>query len=598
MRKGMLDRAVRRYEGADPVIRMKAKFFFLLHLLVMLIIPVAIGYSACSHLNNPDLGYRLDLSILVPEVLALLPLAAFLFLLLRGRFSLSAHLLLSTALLVTWIIMFVDRTGELSRLDTIAFVLGLLTLTPLVVTRRKRVILFYGAANMAMLALFLLYARPQLRLPFFRYMEYFADNAVAIVFITLASFASFLIGQRALEGMARELAERRRQQEEMERLQAQLLHAQKMESVGRLAGGVAHDFNNLLTTVMGNAGLALAKVDPEGPAAARLKDIMRAADSAAALTRQLLTFSRRQEIEPRPIDLNQHIEKIVALLERLLGEGVRPVLRLSPAIGPIMADPGQVEQIVVNLAVNARDAMPDGGTLTIETRRQRVASPPPAASPVLKPGEYVVLSMADTGNGIPEADLHRIFDPFFTTKPLGQGTGLGLASVYGAVQQNGGSIEVRSEPGRGTTMTVYFPATRLLPRAAEPEARPGELPGGSEPVLVVEDDAMVLDFIQLVLSSLGYRVRTAGDGAAALAALSASGFDLLLTDMILPDMTGTTLVEQARRRAPGLKAIFMSGHPESAVMAGGAGDGARFLAKPFTSQELARAVRQVLDTGS
>ncbi len=593
MLKGMLDRAVRRYEGADPVIRMKAKFVFLLHLLVMLIIPVAIGYSACSHLNNPDLGYRLDLTILVPEALALLPLAAFLFLLLRGRFSLSAHLLLSTALLVTWIIMFVDRTGELSRLDTIAFVLGLLTLTPLLVVRRKRVILIYGAVNMAILALFLLYARHQLRLPFFRSMEYFADNAVAIVFITLASFTSFLISQRALEGMARELSERRRQQEEMVRLQAQLLHAQKMESVGRLAGGVAHDFNNLLTTVMGNAGLALAKVDPAGPAAARLKDIMRAADSAAALTRQLLTFSRRQEIEPRPIDLNQHIEKIVGLLERLLGEGVRPVLKLGPAIGPIMADPGQIEQIVINLAVNARDAMPDGGTLTIETRRQRVSTPPPAASPVMKPGEYVVLAMADTGNGIPEADLHRIFDPFFTTKPLGQGTGLGLASVYGAVQQNGGSIEVRSEPGRGTVMSVYFPASGLLSRAAaEAEARPGELPGGTETVLVVEDDAMVLDFIQLVLSSLGYRVQTAGDGAAAL---SAYGFDLLLTDMILPDMTGTTLVEQARRRIAGLKAIFMSGHPESAVRAGGAGEGARFLAKPFTSQELAQAVRQVLD---
>ena len=598
MLKGMLDRAVRRYEGADPVIRMKAKFFFLLHLLVMLIIPIAIGYSACSHLNNPDLGYRLNLAILVPEALALLPLAAFLFLLLRGHFSLSAHLLLSTALLVTWTIMFVDRTGELSRLDTIAFVLGLLTLTPLLVVRRKRVILIYGAANITMLALFLLYARPQLRLPFYRCVEYFADNAVAIVFITLASFASFLIGQRALEEMARELAERRRQQEEKERLQAQLLHAQKMESVGRLAGGVAHDFNNLLTTVMGNAGLALAKVDPAGQAAARLKDIMRAADSAASLTRQLLTFSRRQEIEPRPMDLNQHIEKIVALLERLLGEGVRPVLKLSPAIGPIMADPGQVEQVVINLAVNARDAMPDGGTLFIETRRQRVSSPPPAASPVMKPGEYVVLAMADTGNGIPEADLHRIFDPFFTTKPLGQGTGLGLASVYGAVQQNGGSIEVRSEPGRGTTMTVYFPATGLPHRAAEPEAKPGELPGGSEPVLVVEDDAMVLDFIQLVLSGLGYRMQTAGDGAAALAALAASGFDLLLTDMILPDMTGTTLAEQARRRTAGLKAVFMSGHPESAVRAGGAGEDAHFLAKPFTSQELAQAVRSVLDAAS
>jgi signal transduction histidine kinase/ActR/RegA family two-component response regulator len=598
MFKGMLDRALHRYEKADPVIRMKAKFLLLLHLLVMAIIPVAIAYSAWSHLRNPELGFRLNLVVLIPEALALLPLAAFLILLLRGRFSLSAHLLLSTVLLFTWIVIFVDRSGELSRLDTIAFVLGLLTLTPLVVVRRKRAILAYGAVNLLLLALFLLYAQRQLQLPLHRYMEYFADNTVAIFFITLACFASFLISQRALEQMQRELAERQRQENEAKRLQSQLIHAQKMESVGQLAGGVAHDFNNLLTTVIGNTSMALARLEPGSPVAARLRDVLRSAEGAASLTRQLLAFSQRLEIEPRPLNLNRQVLRIAGLLESLLGEEIKPELKLGAAVGMIVADPAQVEQIVINLAVNARDAMPDGGTLTIETRRLRLDASPAGASPILKPGDYVALVVADTGVGIPQKDLPRIFDPFFTTKPVGQGTGLGLASVYGAVRQNNGSIEVNSSPGAGTVMTVYFPAAGPAALPAEPAPRDEDLPRGDESLLLVEDDAMVLEFIQLVLSSLGYRVLGAGDGAAALARLASAGarFDLLLTDVILPDMTGMTLADRLRQALPEIAVIYMSGHAEDVVAHDRVENGsARFIAKPFTAQELARLVRQVLD---
>ena len=585
-----------RYEDADPVMRMKATFFFSVYLLILAVVPIAIVYSACSQLHNPALGHRLNLTVLIPETLVLLPLAAILVLLLKGRFSLSAHLLLILLFLTVWSIMFVDRSGELSKLDTVVYVLGVLTLTPLAVIRRKRVILLYGVANLLALGLFILFTQNQLNLPFHRNMEYFADNAVAIVFITFTAFTAFLINQRALDQMESELAERRRQESEKERLQTQLLHAHKMESVGRLAGGVAHDFNNLLTTIMGNAGMALAKLEPTSETSARLKDIMRAADRAATLTRQLLAFSRRQVSEPRPLDLNRHIEKSAGLLERLLGEGIQLDLLLASDVGPIMADPVQIEQILINLTVNARDAMPGGGMITIVTRNQRIVSSPPAASPIMKPGNYVVLSVTDTGEGIPEADLHRIFDPFFTTKPVGQGTGLGLASVYGAVQQNNGSIEVTSGSGRGTVMTVYFPASGLVPRAAAPQRKPDDLPGGDETILLVEDDAMVLDYVQLILSSLGYRVRTAADGAAALSL--AAGIDLLLTDVILPDMTGMTLAAQSRRHASRLKVLYMSAHGENVVAQDSAAEAvSHFIAKPFTTQELAAKVREVLNAG-
>ncbi|MCU0275804.1 MAG: ATP-binding protein [Acidobacteria bacterium] len=594
----IMNRALRRYEGSDPAIRMRAKLFFLIYLLILVILPVAITYSAWSHLRNPTLGYRLNLLILIPEIMALLPLVLVLILLLRGRFSLSAHLLLVFLFLMIWVIMLLDRSGELSRLDTIVFVLGILTLTPLAIVRHKKIILLYGGINLAAFLLFMLHIRPQLQMPFHRYMEYVFDNAVAIVFITLTAFAVFLINQRALEQMKNELAERRRQEDETKRLQAQLVHALKMESVGRLAGGVAHDFNNLLTMVMGNTSLALAKQDAGSPAAARLKDVMRAAESAASLIRQLLAFSRREAIEPRPLDLNRLIIKITSLLERLLGSDVKPVLKLGAGIGPIMADPSQVEQIVVNLAINARDAMPGGGILTIETRNQRIDSPPALASPVLKPGDYVALSVTDTGIGIPENDLPRIFDPFFTTKPVGQGTGLGLASVYGAVQQNGGAIAVSSAPGKGTVMTVYFPATKLAPRAGEPASRSEDLPGGNEAVLLVEDDAMVLEFIQLVLSGLGYRVQGAADGAGALKLAAAPGarYDLLLTDVILPDMTGTALAAKTLPRLPGARLLYMSAHAENVIVHDGIVDGGvHFIAKPFTAPELARKIRSVLD---
>ena len=594
----LLDRAIHRYDGMGAAMRMKVRIFLLITLFMLAIVPILIAYSAYSQRNNPALGYQLSYMVLVPEAISFLLFMLALVLLVRGHFSVAAHLILITAFLTIWTVMFVDRSGTLSSMDTIVFVAGIITITPLALTRRKWAILAYGAGNLALLAAFAFVARSRFGLTRYAGIEYFADNAVALVFITLVAFSVFVINQRALAQIENELAERRRQESEKERLQAQLAHAQKMESIGRLAGGVAHDFNNLLTTIMGNTSMALTKLGADNPVAPRLKDVMRTAESAAALTRQLLAFSRRQVSEPRPIDLNSHIEGIAPLLSRLIGESMRLVLKLGPGTAPITVDPGQLEQVLINLVANARDAMSAGGSIVIETRKQHVDSPTPAANPIMKPGAHVVLSVTDNGTGIPADDIQHIFDPFFTTKPVGKGTGLGLALVYGAVRQNGGSIAVSSKPGAGTTMTVYFPISANNPRDRFPEPDPPELPRGRESVLLVDDDPAVLDFVKMIMASLGYRVHAAADGAAALAVIAepGAGIDLLLTDFILPDMTGRTLAVQAQTRLAGLKVLFMSGHAENFAMTGSAVDnGGQFIAKPFTTQALAKKVREILD---
>jgi len=594
----VLDRAIRRYDDADAAMRMKARIFLLVTLLMLAIVPILIAYSAYTQAHNPAFGYHVNFVVLVPEAIAFLLFLLGLALLMHGHLRHSGHLILITAMLTIWTVMFVDRSGVLSSMDTIVFVAGMVTLTPLALTRRSWAILAYGAGNLALLTAFVLVARSRFGLTKYAGIEYLADNAVALVFITLTAFSVFVINQRALERMQSELAERRRQEFEKERLQAQLIHAQKMESIGRLAGGVAHDFNNLLTTVMGNTSMVLARMETDNPAVPRLKDVMRAAESAAALTRQLLAFSRRQVSEPRPIDLNSHIEGLAPLLSRLIGASVRLELKLGPGSAPIKADPGQVEQVLINLVANARDAMPSGGRIVIETRKRRIDSPPPTANPIVKPGVHVLLSVTDNGTGIPAADIQHIFDPFFTTKPVGKGTGLGLALVYGAVQQNGGSIAVSSKPGAGTTMTVYFPVSGNNALFRIQAQEPTELPQGREAVLLVDDDPAVLDFVKAILASLEYRVHAAADGAAALTAIAEpeAGIDLLLTDFILPDMTGTTLATQARALRSGLKVLFMSGHAEKTAMGEGAADhGGHFIAKPFTTQELANKVRAVLD---
>lgn len=381
-------------------------------------------------------------------------------------------------------------------------------------------------------------------------------------------------------------------------LQEQLLHAQKMEAVGRLAGGVAHDFNNLLSVINGYGEL-LAKDNAMGSLQRRsLQHIQDAGARAADLTRQLLAFGRKQIVAPRLLDLGAVLLGTSGMLERIIGEDIEVVISIEPGLPRVSADPGQLEQVVLNLAVNARDAMPDGGTLTLELQRVEVLDGPPEAPDALSPGAYALLKVSDTGIGIEASVLPRIFEPFFTTKEMGRGTGLGLATIYGILKQHGGHATVESQLGRGTTFSVYLPLHPEAPRDAPDADGPVELICGTERVLVVEDEAMVRNLVVSVLEECGYEVLAAAglEAALALCAEYEGQIDLLLTDVVMPGGSGRALVDTATRRYPGIAALYMSGYTDDAVIRNGVSSAeTHFLQKPFSPLELTQKVRDVLN---
>ncbi len=381
-------------------------------------------------------------------------------------------------------------------------------------------------------------------------------------------------------------------------LERQLLQAQKLESVGRLAGGIAHDFNNLLTAILGYAELAAGAVEGDARATGWVAEIRSAAERAGALTRQLLTFARRQVIEPEVVDVNELTSDLERMLRRVIGEDIQLVTELEARAPTVRADAGQLEQVLLNLAVNARDAMPDGGRLTIRTRDVVLGEGDLATRPGLVPGPYVAIEAIDTGVGMSEEVLAHLFEPFFTTKELGKGTGLGLATCYGIVTQCGGRIEADSEPGRGATFRILLPcenASSGLGTAGGPptSARPAE-PAG-EVVLIAEDEVRVRDIMAQTLRSEGYRVLLAEDGEAALrlAREHAGEIALVVTDVVMPRLSGPDLVERLRAHRPALRVLYASGYAADRVPAL-AGPDTAFLQKPFTPAELARRVRSLL----
>ncbi len=403
-------------------------------------------------------------------------------------------------------------------------------------------------------------------------------------------------GRPALLVHAVDVSARKRAEEEKLQLEAQFLHAQKMEAIGRLAGGVAHDFNNLLMAISGHTEL-LARRIPEQHKR-HLEHIRKATELAAGLTRQLLAFSRKQVLETQVVSLNDLVTATHKLLRRIIGEDVRLDLRLDPSAFPVRADPSLIGQVLMNLAVNARDAMPQGGTLTIETENAELAPDQPGAPPGLTPGAYVRLSVADTGVGMTREVLERLFEPFFTTKERGKGTGLGLAMVYGTVQQTGGRIAVESAPGAGSTFRLYFPRATVAVCDASRTAGVDEAPRGDETVLIVEDESEVRHLLASMLKGLGYSVLLAADAEEALHAFQghAGPVHVLLTDVVLPGISGPELGRLLRNLQPELRVLYASGYLDESAPGQSLPEGAILLRKPFSFGELATSLRRVLES--
>jgi two-component system cell cycle sensor histidine kinase/response regulator CckA len=400
-------------------------------------------------------------------------------------------------------------------------------------------------------------------------------------------------GVTAIQVMCRDISERKK-------LEAQYRQAQKMEAVGQLAGGVAHDFNNLLTVISGYSEVLLGRLPAADPASGLLQEIHKAGERAAGLTRQLLAFNRRQIIQPQVLDLNALVSDMGKMLRRMIGEDVSLTTVLAPRLGLVKADPGQIEQVVMNLAVNARDAMPQGGKLTIETANVELDEGYTRTRPEVKSGSYALLAVSDTGCGMTEEVKAHIFEPFFTTKEPGKGTGLGLATAYGIIKQSGGYIYASSETGHGTTFKIYLPLVEDGVPSGKSRADLKTMPHGSETILLAEDEDAVRSLTRYTLQMQGYTVLESKDGedAVRVAGKYEGRIDLLMTDVVMPRMGGRQVAERLSRMQPGIKVLFLSGYTDDAVVRYGVLEAdVAFLQKPFTPSALAGKVREVLDQG-
>jgi PAS domain S-box-containing protein len=409
----------------------------------------------------------------------------------------------------------------------------------------------------------------------------------------------YLVGQtKVIQCNIRDITERKRTEEKHKKLEHQLQVAQKMEAIGMLAGGIAHDFNNLLSVILSYTEFAMQRLREGDPLKDDLLEVKKAGDRAAALTRQLLAFGRKQLLQPVSLNLNQVAEGVEKMLRRILGEDIDFIQVLAPDLGVVRADPGQIEQVLMNLVVNARDAMSDGGKLTIETSNVDLDEGDAAHLGAVKSGPYVRLAVTDTGCGMDEQTKAQLFEPFFTTKVKGKGTGLGLSTVYGIIKQSGGSIGVHSKLGLGTTFEIFFPRELSVKLTSTRLRAIVDQSTGTETILVVEDEEAMRRVVIRSLEASGYKVlaATAGDEALRIAAEHAGDIHLLLTDVVMPRMSGRALAQELAKMRPTVKVLYMSGYADNAFVRNGEIDeGTHFIGKPFTVGDLANKVREVLD---
>ncbi|MEW6079789.1 MAG: response regulator [Thermodesulfobacteriota bacterium] len=587
--------ALTAYAGSDLDRQLKARFFLTLCLSILAVIVVLAVVVAV--IQRQIMGYVLT-PVTLATMASFIGVSVCIFLLIRGRFFLATHLFVIIIIIAVWLVIIFDPGVPVVRLNSFIFIVCLMGLMPLIIHRKKSVIIFYGLINIGFLFGFIYFFRQELPIPDYAVVDFLSDNSLALIIACCVASAVFSINDQAIKRAKAEIEERKQGEEIRARLEAQLHQAQKMEAIGQLAGGVAHDFNNMLSVVIGNTELVLMKQPLDDEAREQLSTIRNTVTRSARLIRQLLAFARRQTVVPETLDINETVSDMLPMLYPLIGENITLQWMPGENIGYIMIDPSQIDQVLTNLLVNARDAIGNVGRVTIETRNIVLDQPYDDTFPDdIKPGLYVLLTISDTGCGMSQEVCEQIFEPFFSTKK-GMGTGLGLATVYGIVRQNSGIITVYSEPGLGTTFKIYFPVveSREIPEKLNNESS-AIIPKGHETILMVEDDQAILKFGTTVLEQLGYTVLAASFPEKALDLIQSGehSIDLLLTDVIMPGMNGRELAQRIREMMPGISCLYISGYTADVLgKAELTEKGTGFLSKPFTIRELAEKVREAL----
>lgn len=539
------------------------------------------------------------MSVVGPELAAFLLFFVVLVILIRGYFSLAGNLLLIISQTTIWGIMFISETDLLTRTDTIVLIAATFTMMPIIAVDSKKIFAIYPVINIAVLFSLTFIFKEQFQLTEISRIDYISDNTIAFIFSGIVSYTVFSINSRALERAENEIAERKKTEEQRNRLQMQLLQSQKLESVGLLAGGVAHDFNNMLAAVQGFAELAIDSADTESQVKNEIAEIIKASKKARDLTQQLLAFARIQPLDIKRIDINKVIKDFTGMLSRTLRGNIEIKNNLCDNPGSIEGDPIQIEQVILNLTLNSQDAMPRGGTIIIETSRVKIEEDFVRKYENISAGQYILLSVSDSGSGIETGIIDKIFDPFFTTKEFGKGTGLGLSTVYGIVKQHGGMIHVYSEKGEGTIFKIYLPVKDHNAENDIPLPARSVNIKGSETILAVEDNPEVRNLLETVLKKNGYTAFIAEDAETALSISSSYEgiIHLLITDVIIPDMNGLQLYNKISEIRPEIKSIYISGYTANVIAHNGKLDeGINFIQKPFSISDFIRKVREVLDT--
>lgn len=599
MINGIIDKLLYRYNSSSYIIKNRARFILYLIFTMMLFIPALMLYHSYIHMHNPVYNYKIQTTIIGLEFTAFMLTFFVLFILIRGHFSIAGNLLLISCQSAIWGIIFLVKQDLITRLDTIVLVAATMTMMPIIVVVKKKLFLIYSLINITLLFIFTFTRRYELDLSDTAFTDYLSDNLIAFVFIGIISYTIFTINSRAIEKAEAEISGRKKAEDHRNRLQIQLLQSQKLESVGLLAGGIAHDFNNMLAAVQGFAELASDNIETESRAKEDIDEIIRASKKARDLTQQLLAFARIQPLYLKNININDIVKDFTGMLSRTLRENIVIRNELCDNPGSIEGDPIQIEQIILNLTLNSQDAMPRGGSITISTTRVEIEEDFIKRFENIASGSYILLSISDDGTGIDPDIIDKIFDPFFTTKDFGNGTGLGLSTVYGIVKQHRGMVEVYSEKGKGTIFKIYLPVKDdSIENKTPPDLKPDQLKG-NETILAVDDNPEVKNLLRTILKKSGYNVFIAENPETALAI--SSSYDgiihLLITDVILPDMNGMELYSKIRITRPEINVIYISGYTASAVGHNGPVEELNFIQKPFSISDFTRKVREVLDAG-